>query len=99
MRYFLVANRQVYSLRRAVLHPDLVVDPKDQANESPLGPKCMEIDDFIHDVAERQASDAANTSFAKNVLSNLATPETDECPICLDVMETAVIIPQCLHRW
>ncbi|KAF8557658.1 hypothetical protein OG21DRAFT_1482121 [Imleria badia] len=85
-------------LRRAVLHPDLVVDPKDQENEPPSGLKCIEIDTLIHDVAERQTSDASNTAFAKNVLSNLATPETDECPICLDVMETAVIIPLCLHR-
>ncbi|KAF8444821.1 SNF2 family N-terminal domain-containing protein [Boletus edulis BED1] len=85
-------------LRRAVLHPDLVVDPKEEANEPSLGPQCMEIDAFIHDVAERQISGTSNTSFAKNVLSNLAAPETDECPICLDVMETPVIIPQCLHR-
>lgn len=94
-----MANKQLSSLRRAVLHPDLVVDPKDQENEPPSGSKRIEIDTFIHDVAEQQTPDAPNTSFAKNVLSNLATPETDECPICLDVMETAVIIPQCLHRW
>lgn len=80
-----------------MLHPDLVVDPKDQVNE-PV-PKCVEIDALIHDVAERHTSDASSKSFAKSVLSNLATPETDECPICLDVIETAVIIPQCLHRW
>ena len=94
-----MANKQLPSLRRAVLHPDLVVDPQDQVNEPPPSLKCIEIDSLIHDVGERQTSDASNTSFAKNVLANLATPEADECPICLDVMETVVIIPQCLHRW
>lgn len=94
-----MANKQLRSLRRAVLHPDLVVDPKDQVNEPPSSLKCIEVDSLMHDVAERQTSDASNASFAKNVLSSLATPETDECPICLDIMETVVIIPQCLHRW
>lgn len=96
-----MANKRHPSLRRAVLHPDLVVDPRDQMNELPSGSECIEIDSLVHDVAEQQASGASNMnmSFAKNVLSNLATSQTDECPICLDVMETAVIIPQCLHRW
>lgn len=94
-----MANKLVLSLRRAVLHPDLVVDTKDQMNEFPSGSKCIEMDTLIHDVVEQQTSDASNISFAKNVLSNLAASETDECPICLDVMEAAVIIPQCLHRW
>jgi len=94
-----VAKKRLPSLRRAVLHPDLVVDPRDQMDEPPSGSKCIEIDSLVHDIAEQQTSGASNMSFAKNVLDNLATSETDECPICLDVMETAVIIPQCLHRW
>lgn len=82
-----------------MLHPDLVIDLKDQVKEPPSGSKCVDIDTLIHDITERQTSDASNLSFAKNMLSNLATSETDECPICLDMMETVVIIPQCLHKW
>ncbi|KAG9316777.1 putative DNA repair protein RAD5 [Chiua virens] len=85
-------------LRRAVLHPDLVIDPTEQVINPPPNFKCIEVDTLMHDVAERQPSDAPQTSYVKDVLSKLATPEIDECPICLDVMQTAVIIPLCLHR-
>ena len=94
-----MADKLVCSLRRAVLHPDLVVDSEGQMNESPSSSKCIEVDTLMYDVVERQTSGGPNISFARNVLSYLAKPETDECPICLDIMETAVIIPQCLHQW
>lgn len=75
------------------------MDPKERVNEPPSSSKCIEINALMHGIAERQTSDAPSMSFAKDVLSNLPVPETDECPICLDMMEIVVIIPQCLHRW
>ncbi|KAF8841910.1 hypothetical protein BDN67DRAFT_900346 [Paxillus ammoniavirescens] len=88
-------------LRRAVLHPDLVSDPQDHETKPPPGSKngAIDVDALMDDVAEQNTSNGASTKvFAESVFANLSTADADECPICLDVMDTPAIIPLCMHR-
>ncbi|KAF9225351.1 hypothetical protein BS17DRAFT_701291 [Gyrodon lividus] len=86
-------------LRRAVLHPDLVIDPEeDQETKPPLHSNngALDVDALMNDVAEQNISDGTSTQvFVESVLSNLSTADMDECPICLDVMDIPTIIPFC----
>lgn len=43
--------------------------------------------------------EGGKNGFAEEVLANLADAEASECPICFDVMEMPMIIPECLHQW
>ncbi|KAH7922804.1 hypothetical protein BV22DRAFT_1016617 [Leucogyrophana mollusca] len=88
-------------LRRAVLHPDLVVDPDDVDEKPNSGSKdgTIDVDAIIENLSEEDAS--AKTSkkvFAESVLATLKDTDNGECPICLDVMETPAIIPTCMHQ-
>ncbi|KAF9245698.1 P-loop containing nucleoside triphosphate hydrolase protein [Melanogaster broomeanus] len=89
-------------LRRAVLHPDLVINPEeDQEANPPLGSKdgAIDADALMNDVAGQNTPDGpSKKAFAESVLANLSAADVEECPICLDVMDTPVIIPLCMHR-
>ncbi|KIL01052.1 hypothetical protein PAXRUDRAFT_128489 [Paxillus rubicundulus Ve08.2h10] len=88
-------------LRRAVLHPDLVSDPQDHETKPPAGSKngAIDVDALMDDVTEQNTPDGASTRmFAESVFANLSTADADECPICLDMMDTPTIIPSCMHR-
>lgn len=53
--------------------------------------------------AARAESEGTRTNgtnaFAEDVLNNLAQEVDDECPICMDVQQSPMIIPGCLHQW
>ncbi|KAK7058564.1 DNA helicase rad5 [Paramarasmius palmivorus] len=87
----------IMKLRRAVLHPSLVLEEEGERALSPAGDGTVDVNDLIKKFAEDQDGDASNT-FAETVLANLHEDETAECPICLDVMDTPMVIPECMHQ-
>jgi DNA repair protein RAD5 len=87
-------------LRRAVLHPNLVLTPDDERALSPAGDAAVDVNDMIRRFADSASSgEGEKNSFAEEVLANLADTEASECPICFDVMETPMFIPGCMHQW
>ncbi|KAL4070532.1 SNF2 family N-terminal domain-containing protein [Scleroderma citrinum] len=84
-------------LRRAVLHPDLVVT---RDNDGQLSPKdnAINVDVLMADIArDPNCEGTSKKTFAESVLANLATAEV-ECPICLDVAESPLIVSSCMHQ-
>ena len=97
-------------LRRAVLHPSLVLSSDEDAGKatSTQG-KGKKKDDGRVDVDEmiRAFTRGENTNtYAEGVLSGLSTPsqgsdgeeDVEECAICLDGMERPMMFPACAHR-
>ncbi|KAJ4002206.1 SNF2 family N-terminal domain-containing protein [Lentinula boryana] len=84
-------------LRRAVLHPNLVFTENDERALSPVGDGIVDVNELIKKFVE---NDEQSNVFAEAVLNDLDDQVEGalECPICLDVMETPVIVPECLHR-
>ena len=39
-----------------------------------------------------------NTTYAEDILTNLGQQEAEECPICMDVMQSPVLVPGCMHQ-
>ncbi|KAI6153991.1 SNF2 family N-terminal domain-containing protein [Pisolithus tinctorius] len=86
-------------LRRAVLHPDLVVNPDNGSQDPSSKPSAIDLDMLISDISkDSNGEGGSKTAFAENVLANLANASEVECPICLDVAESPLIIPQCMHQ-
>ncbi|KAF8079094.1 DNA repair protein RAD5 [Lyophyllum atratum] len=86
-------------LRRAVLHPNLVLTADDERALSPDGDGTIDVNDLIRRFAATESGmEGSNNAFAEEVLANLADAEAEECPICMDVMETPMIIPGCMHQ-
>lgn len=86
----------VVRLRRAVLHPRLVLPSDDERALSPSGDGTVQIDDIVSMIDK-------DDTFAERVIEHLKSKEENEdspdCPICLDVVETPMMIPRCLHQW
>ncbi|EPQ60320.1 hypothetical protein GLOTRDRAFT_112995 [Gloeophyllum trabeum ATCC 11539] len=80
-------------LRRAVLHPSLVHSTE---NDNPVGDEEVDINAMIKEFSE--GVENGNDTFAETVLNNLEQDDQVECPLCLDVMDTPVILPGCLHQ-
>ena len=93
-------SERTYSLRRAVLHPSLVLSTSDTENSKVATSNgVVNVEDLVKRfVAGNQLDEAPNVFVAK-VLSDLASDDCAECPICLDVMQAAVILRECLHQW
>jgi DNA repair protein RAD5 len=89
-----------HSLRRAVLHPSLVLSSE---NESGPGSEDgeVDIDSMIRRFSKEDAPEGSGgNAFAEDVLTNLNDSDSNaECPICLDVMQSPMIIPVCMHQW
>ena len=90
-----------YSLRRAVLHPSLVLSTSDDENE-----KYSKTDDIVsvgdlmkHFTNGKQSNEEIPNLFVEKVLSDLANDDCAECPVCLDAMQVPVLLPGCLHQW
>ncbi|KAG6830349.1 hypothetical protein H0H92_001142 [Tricholoma furcatifolium] len=82
-------------LRRAVLHPNLVLTADDERALSPAGDGAVDVNDLIQRFANGEKAEGTDKStFAEEVLAKLADTEAEECPICLDIMETPMIIPR-----
>lgn len=45
-----------------------------------------------------KADGGPSSTYAQDVLTNLEQEEAGECPICMDVMQSPVLIPECLHQ-
>lgn len=68
----------------------------------------VKLEDLVKRESDWDMVSKSNTAFAEETLKSLhAEPgsqgdggETrDECPLCLDIMETPVLIPPCMHKW
>ena len=84
-------------LRRAVLHPHLVLS-KDDADRLPS----LAADNGAIDVDALEVAlvgESHENAYTGNVLTNLAQMEGEECPICLDLTQIPMIIPPCMHQW
>jgi len=89
-------------LRRAVLHPDLVADARDETETTPPEHSkdgAIDVDALMNDISEHDPSNGSKLAYAESVLANLDISNDAECPICLDVMQTPSIIPPCMHQW
>lgn len=60
----------------------------------------ISVKEIIQQFAERdEVGGSSNESYAQNVLSNLRATGTEECPICMDLMEEPMLLPACAHLW
>jgi DNA repair protein RAD5 len=87
-------------LRRAVLHPSLVLSrEEDDEGASTSSPGSnINVNEMIKQFADREGNgDGSNETYAQNVLANLKATGAEECPICMDVMEEPVLLPACAH--
>ncbi|KAJ6486097.1 DNA repair protein RAD5 [Mycena vitilis] len=90
-------------LRRAVLHPNLVLSSDDQRSlPREDGEETVDVNELIKRFAndeETGESSGSSNVFAQNTLKDLQLDEADaECPMCMDVMQSPMIIPECMHR-
>ncbi|KAI0652443.1 SNF2 family N-terminal domain-containing protein [Trametes meyenii] len=86
-------------LRRAVLHPNLVLSSGDTvAPKAPAGSGAVDVDELIQRFGQGENSAGDSKVYAEGVLANLGQEENAECPICFDVMETPTILPDCMHQ-
>jgi len=86
-------------LRRAVLHPNLVLTPDDERALSPEGDGQVS----IHELVERFAKDGPSgegqvNTFAEDFVVKLDVDDNADCPICFNEMEIPMVIPKCLHK-
>ncbi|KAK0465497.1 P-loop containing nucleoside triphosphate hydrolase protein [Desarmillaria tabescens] len=85
-------------LRRAVLHPSLVLSPEEDRALSPSGDGFIEIKDILGAFQENEGNSASGSNvFAQNALANLGD-DTPECPICMDVMDKPMLVAGCMHQ-
>jgi len=68
----------------------------------------VKLEDLVKHEPDGVTVSTINTAFVEETLKSLHAGsgtlgdegETrDECPLCLDMMETPVLIPPCMHRW
>jgi DNA repair protein RAD5 len=87
-----------HRLRRAVLHPSLVL--VSDKNNSRSSDGTVDIDALIkHFSDEESGGGGGKNVFAEDILTNLGEDIHTECPICLDVMQQPMLIPVCMHQW
>ncbi|KAF7791598.1 hypothetical protein EIP86_002615 [Pleurotus ostreatoroseus] len=85
-------------LRRAVLHPSLVLSTLGDDKASASGSEFVEVSKMIESFAGADGSSGSTNAYAEEVLATLGQEEDAECPICFDVMQAPMIIPGCLHK-
>jgi len=68
----------------------------------------VKLEDLVKREFDGVTVSKSNTAFVEETLKSLhAGPGTqgdedetrDECPLCLDMMETPVLVPPCMHKW
>jgi hypothetical protein len=98
---FFVIPESIPSLRRAVLHPSLVSSTSDDQNSKVATTNSVvSMQDLVQRFANgKQLDEETPNIFVEKVLTDLASDDCAECPICLDAMQIAVILPGCLHQW
>ncbi|PIL31409.1 hypothetical protein GSI_06110 [Ganoderma sinense ZZ0214-1] len=87
-------------LRRAVLHPNLVLSSSNsgRAEKSSANSGTIDVKELIQRFGEGENVVSDSKVYAESVLANLGQEEDAECPICFDVMETPTILPECMHQ-
>ncbi|KAJ6541849.1 SNF2 family N-terminal domain-containing protein [Mycena capillaripes] len=87
-------------LRRAVLHPNLVLSSDDERSLPKDGEGTVDVNELIKRFAnDEDTGEGSSNVFAQNALKDLQLDEADaECPMCMDVMQSPMIIPECMHR-
>lgn len=85
-------------LRRAVLHPKLVISTEDQRAATPAGIDIIEVEDLLQQFTKEEDKDEKPNVFAEKFLENLTKDDVEECPICFSEMENPVVIPECMHQ-
>ncbi|TDL28160.1 hypothetical protein BD410DRAFT_870386 [Rickenella mellea] len=83
-------------LRRAVLHPSLVLSHNTEVPDSSNGSK-LDIEKLMESFSNG-ADHASNENYAQGILQGLGSQAEEECPICFDVMDCPMLIPGCMHR-
>ncbi|KAG8950664.1 DNA helicase rad5 [Tulasnella sp. 424] len=96
-------------LRRAVLHPSLIRsrrlltedESEDEVMETDAQGKGKNINvdaliDQFSGAADGEETPESKT-FAVEVLKDLKSIETQECPLCLDTVQEPVLVPDCHH--
>ncbi|KZT73229.1 hypothetical protein DAEQUDRAFT_721807 [Daedalea quercina L-15889] len=84
-------------LRRAVLHPNLVLSTEDEGVQA-TSKGAVDVDALIKQFEEGNDATGDHKTFAEEVLANLEGEDEKECPICFDVMDSPTIIPSCMHQ-
>ncbi|KAJ3556710.1 hypothetical protein NM688_g1873 [Phlebia brevispora] len=85
-------------LRRAVLHPSLVLSTLgDEKIDSSHG-QYVDINEMIQSFADADGSDGTSNAYLSEVLTHLGQEDGEECPICFDVMQSPMILPGCMHK-
>jgi hypothetical protein len=68
----------------------------------------IKLEDLVKHETEGTTVSNTNAAFVEETLRSLDTWSgtqgddgggRDECPLCLDMMEAAVLIPPCMHKW
>jgi len=68
----------------------------------------IKLEDLVKHESDGIIVSKTNTVFAEETLKSLHAGSgtqgdegeaRDECPLCLDMMETPVLIPPCMHKW
>lgn len=54
---------------------------------------------MIKRFAEEESAGGTKNVFAEEALANLGVDTGQECPICMDMMDTPMVIPECMHQW
>ncbi|KAI0334349.1 hypothetical protein GY45DRAFT_1318351 [Cubamyces sp. BRFM 1775] len=86
-------------LRRAVLHPNLVLASNETvASKAPSSGAAVNVNELIERFGKGENTAGDSKVYAEGVLANLGQEEDAECPICFDVMETPTILPDCMHQ-
>ncbi|KAF9650357.1 hypothetical protein BDM02DRAFT_3223262 [Thelephora ganbajun] len=97
-------------LRRAVLHPHLVMtqeELEELENSSTSASGTVKLEDLVKRESDGDTVSKTNTAFVEETLKSLNAGTgtqgeegegRDECPLCLDIMETPVLIPPCMHK-
>ncbi|CAL1694577.1 unnamed protein product [Somion occarium] len=84
-------------LRRAVLHPNLVLSATEDKKTGSSKEEPIDVDELIKKFTSEEGNNNGS-SFAEDVLASLGQEDRAECPICLDVMDSPMVIPQCMHQ-
>lgn len=97
-------------LRRAVLHPHLVMtqeELEELETSSTSADGAVKLEDLIKHESDGTTTSRTNAAFVEETLRSLnagsgtqgdEAEARDECPLCLDIMETPVLVPPCMHK-